>query len=160
MLSAVICLTDSPAAMRLALAPLKSDPVNREVGMLRAILVTLALTLSAVPASAGALSDALLAELRGDYETAVRLYRKAAEQGDALAQSELGAMYFNGQGVPRDDVLAYMWLDLAAAQGSQDAPEGYDASLSFRRVHVAKFMTREQIAEAQGLARVWTAKHQ
>jgi len=90
----------------------------------------------------------------------MKWYRKAAEQGDAVSQFNLGIMYTSGLGVPQDDVLAYMWLDLAAAQGSQDAPEGYDASLSFRRVHVAKFMTREQIAEAQRLARVWTAKHQ
>ena len=91
-----------------------------------------------------------------DYAEAARLYRKAAEQGNALAQSELGVVYFNGRGVPQDYVLAYMWLNLAAAQGSQDVPEGYDASS--RRGHVAKFMTREQIAEAQRLAREWRPK--
>ena len=30
-----------------------------------------------------------------------------AEQGDAFAQTNLGLMYENGEGVPEDDVLAY-----------------------------------------------------
>ena len=30
-------------------------------------------------------------------------YRKAAEQGDAKAQYNLGVMYDNGRGVPEDD---------------------------------------------------------
>ncbi len=37
-----------------------------------------------------------------DYVQAVRRYRKAAEQGDASAQSNLGFMYDNGRGVPQD----------------------------------------------------------
>ncbi len=30
-------------------------------------------------------------------------------------------MYYNGKGVPQDDVLAYMWFNLAAAQGYENA---------------------------------------
>ena len=33
-----------------------------------------------------------------------------AEQGDARAQHNLGLMYANGQGVPQDNVYAYMWV--------------------------------------------------
>jgi len=33
---------------------------------------------------------------------AVKWYRLAADQGDADAQSSLGAMYYQGQGVPQD----------------------------------------------------------
>ena len=33
-------------------------------------------------------------------------YRKAAEQGDATAQRELGVMYDDGQGVEQDDKQA------------------------------------------------------
>ena len=37
-----------------------------------------------------------------DYAEAVTWYRKAAEQGDADAQYNLGVMYAKGQGVPQD----------------------------------------------------------
>jgi|TARA_B110000908_G_scaffold24602_1_gene28222 TPR repeat protein len=43
--------------------------------------------------------------------------RKAAEQGDAEAQSNLGRMYDGGEGVPEDDVEAMKWYRKAAEQG-------------------------------------------
>ena len=52
--------------------------------------------------------------------------RKAAERGDAFAQGGIGDMYMLGHGVPHDSVLAYMWLDLAAAQGDPLAPKTRD----------------------------------
>jgi hypothetical protein len=42
--------------------------------------------------------------------------RKAAEQDDTNAQSKLGMMYLNGQGLPKDYVEAYFWLDIAASE--------------------------------------------
>ena len=44
-----------------------------------------------------------------DYEAAVALYRRAAEQGDARGQGNLGAMYSNGWGVPQDKEVAVRW---------------------------------------------------
>jgi len=53
-----------------------------------------------------------------DDVEAVRWYRLAAEQGQAAAQSSLGAMYANGRGgVPQDDVEAVRWIRQAAEQG-------------------------------------------
>ena len=43
---------------------------------------------------------------RGDYATASREFRKLAEQGDAVAQYNLGLLYVKGQGVPQDYVQA------------------------------------------------------
>ena len=37
-----------------------------------------------------------------DDTEAVKWFRKAAEQGDASAQNDLGVMYQNGRGVPQD----------------------------------------------------------
>ncbi|MDA0238165.1 MAG: hypothetical protein O3B03_06590, partial [Proteobacteria bacterium] len=37
-----------------------------------------------------------------DDAKAVKWYRRAAEQGNAKAQYNLGLMYDNGQGVPQD----------------------------------------------------------
>ena len=50
-------------------------------------------------------------------EEAVRLYRLAAEQGDANAQFNLGVAYRNGRGVARDFAEAVRWYRLAAEQG-------------------------------------------
>lgn len=51
----------------------------------------------------------------------VESVRLAAEQGDAMAQNNLGNMYLNGNGVPQDYTEANMWLCLAANQGSAEA---------------------------------------
>jgi TPR repeat protein len=65
--------------------------------MLRTTALALVLaSLVAVPATAQ------------DYAEAVKWYRKAAEQGDVKAQSNLGVMYASGQGVKQDLVLAHM----------------------------------------------------
>ena len=53
-----------------------------------------------------------------DYAEAVKWYRKAAEQGYALAQNSLGNMYKNGQGVTQDYSEAVKWYRQAAEQGN------------------------------------------
>ncbi|MDA9260602.1 hypothetical protein N9P58_01920 [Puniceicoccaceae bacterium] len=76
--------------------------------------------------------------------------RKAAEQGHAAAQFNLGEMYANGDGITKDAVIAYMWFNLAASQDYEDAKEN--------KGMLSEKMTREQIAEAQKLSREWLAK--
>ncbi|CFA02661.1 sel1 repeat protein [Neisseria meningitidis] len=46
---------------------------------------------------------------------------QAAEQGDADAQNNLGAMYAEGQGVRQDDTEAVRWFRQAADQGLAQA---------------------------------------
>ena len=87
---------------------------------------------------------------RGDYDTALREFRLLAEQGHAQAQVNLGIMYSQGRGVPKDTVQAYRWYTLAANQGDDLAEKFKD--------HLAKSMTLDQLAEAQRLTRKWTAK--
>ena len=48
-------------------------------------------------------------------------YRKAAEQGDAAAQYNLGVMYDKGEGVPQDYQEAVGWYRKAAEQGDASA---------------------------------------
>ena len=43
--------------------------------------------------------------------------RARAEQGDADAQFDFGAMYFRGRGVPQDDAEAGRWWRLSVEQG-------------------------------------------
>jgi hypothetical protein len=56
-----------------------------------------------------------------DDSEAVKWYRKAAEQGHADAQYNLGVMYYKGQGVPQDYTEALKWYRKAAEQGHADA---------------------------------------
>ncbi len=77
----------------------------------------------------------------------VKWYRKAADQGHASAQSNLGLRYAEGQGVPQDYVRAHMWFSVSSAQGNQLAAKNRD--------HIAPRMTPAQTAEAERLAREW-----
>lgn len=56
-----------------------------------------------------------------NYVEAVKWFRKAAEQGHAEAQFELGGKYFTSEGVPEDNVEAYTWYLLAKANGDERA---------------------------------------
>ena len=47
--------------------------------------------------------------------------RKDAEHGNPIAQSDLGLMYANGEGVPQDDQEAAKWYRKAAEQGNAGA---------------------------------------
>ena len=112
-----------------------------------AVVASIILLSLAAPVAAGPFEDAAAAYGRGDYATSLRLIRPLADQGDANAQFNLGVRYDNGEGVPRNYVNAYMWFNLAAAQGYQDAEKNRDL--------VKQRMTPAQIIEAQELARVW-----
>jgi TPR repeat protein len=85
-----------------------------------------------------------------DAAQAAMLFKRAADHGNVYAQVLLGRMFAEGDGVPQDFVLAYMWNNLAAAQGWGGA--------DFARDELAKQMTREQIASAQRLSREWKPK--
>ncbi len=58
---------------------------------------------------------------RGDYHTAFREMMPLALAGDPAAQFNLGVMYAQGRGVPRDDAEAVRWYRLAADQGFAEA---------------------------------------
>ena len=48
-------------------------------------------------------------------------YFRLAEQGNALAQYNLGLKYQNGQGVSEDQQEAFKWYELSAKQGHPQA---------------------------------------
>ncbi len=73
-----------------------------------ALALLLALGLAA-PVLAGPYEDADAAYYKGDYTTALRLYRPLADKGNVDAQHNLGFMYENGRGVPQDYVQAVAW---------------------------------------------------
>ena len=86
-----------------------------------------------------------------DDREAAAWYRRAAEQGLVYAQFRLGVMYDEGEGaLPEDDVLAYVWLNLAAAQGDYRAMEIRD--------RLRSRMTEDDVAEAEELSRELAAR--
>lgn len=114
-------------------------------------------------------------------------YRLAAEQGDAIAQSYLGAMYYLGEEVPQDDVEGAKWCGLAAEQGERNAQyllgvmhyHGKGVPRDFVQAHlmlnlaasqchehsiaardtIVGEMTPAQIEEAERMAQEWLATH-
>ena len=119
----------------------------------------------------------------GDDSESVRWYRRAAEQGHASAQLNLGTQYVLGEGVPRDIEEGEKWYMRAADQGLADAqialgllyesisevPDNYVFAHFWLRLSVQqgndsareelerieKLMTTEQIDEARELWREW-----
>lgn len=109
------------------------------------------LLLLSLPSLAGAGLDAGSETYkRGDYATALKEWRPAAEQGEATAQYGLGLLYYHGQGVPLDEKEAHRWFLLAAAQGHARAqtylgmtyhygdgvPQDYSQALKWYRLAV------------------------
>jgi uncharacterized protein len=78
-------------------------------------------------------------------QDAIKWYQMAATQGDPKAQYNLGFMHANGEGVPQNLPRGYMWWSLASNNGEAAAWASLDA--------LSKMMTKEQIAEAQAMAR-------
>ena len=63
---------------------------------------------------------------KGDYLTALKIYRAAAEQGDIMGQFTLGTIYhtpgkFKKHGVKKDHKESAKWYHLAAEQGDNIA---------------------------------------
>ena len=59
-------------------------------------------------------------------EEAAKWYKKAADQGDADAQYQLGVFYENGYGVTQDKEQAMQWYKKAAEQGNESAKNAID----------------------------------
>jgi len=80
-----------------------------------------------------------------DNSTALRKLQSAAARGDANAQYNLGWLYFDGEGVPQDDVEAYAWFSVAAAQGY--------AEITGERNILAKILAPADLLRAQARSR-------
>ncbi len=89
------------------------------------------------PAPAGALKVPDIATRAADM--------RRAEEGSVEAQLKVARMFGRGIGVPKDYVQAYLWYNLAAAQG--------DAAARSERDELEQLMTARQIADSQRLSR-------
>ena len=122
-----------------------------------------------------------------DYKEAFRWFRHAAEQGEGIAQMNLGLMYFKGLGVVQDYKESANWYWFAADQGipsaqaklgmmyeyghgvfqdyvsaymwySLGALQGHKVAREHRDI-LKKKSSPSQIEVAQQLAREWLVKH-
>ena len=85
----------------------------------RPLRITIVLLLLAVSGCVKAKSfeDGEAAANKRDHATALLIWRPLAELGFAAAQVNLGAMYAEGRGVPKDDAEAAKWYRRAAERG-------------------------------------------
>ena len=134
-----------------------------------------------VPSYSADFNKGLTAAQSGDFATALKEWKPLAEEGNAVAQNNLGLMYHNGWGVPHDYKEAVYWYQLAAEQ--EHAKAQYNLGVMYAlgegvikdyvyaymwgniasmnendkgetlRGYVAEKMTSSQIEEAQRLAR-------
>lgn len=157
---------------------------------MRVVLIVSTLLVIAGASAAGPAEDtqaAYAAYRRGDYAAAMKLFRRAADEGNGEAANNIGAMYFSGQGVPYDDVEAAKWFRRAAElgdanaqrnlgnsyRGGQGVPRddvlalvwfnlaidsGHPKAAEDRDI-VLRVLTPAQIAEAQKLTDEWKQKH-
>lgn len=79
--------------------------------------------------------------------TGIESMEIAAQCGAIDALFELGMMYSTGRDAPLDYVTAHKYFNLAAMNGNEEA--------KIYRVELAYDMEREDVREAQRLAREW-----
>ncbi len=72
-------------------------------------------------AAAQTFEDGLIAEDRGAYADALRIFSDAADRGDSKSQFALAEMYRQGQGAPRDEAKALALYRKAAEGGLSGA---------------------------------------
>ena len=121
--------------------------------------------------------------VKKNYKEAFKWYQKAAMQGDADAQCNLGYKYEYGEGVGKNMEEAFKWYHRAAMQGqtnaqfstglmytfgdgvSEDDVKAYmwfslAAEAGFKPASIARFtlsilMSSEEIEEAERMAEAW-----
>jgi TPR repeat protein len=86
-----------------------------------------------------------------DYKESIKWFTKSAEQGDSKSQYNLGEIYQEGKGVPKNNVMAYMFFNLAAVNGDEVKIKS--------RNKVASKMTPSQLEKSQDKAREWIRSH-
>jgi Sel1 repeat len=73
--------------------------------------------------TADQIEEADTAYRKRDFATALRLIRPLADDGNAVSQTFLGAMYFNGDGVAQNYAEAAKWYRVAADRGNAPAQD-------------------------------------
>lgn len=89
---------------------------------MRTCLTAVLLVMTAEAVVAGSLEEAKTAYDKGDFRSAERSYSELSNQGDRIAQLQLGLMYDEGHGIPKQHQQAVRWFSVASSQGDPEAP--------------------------------------
>lgn len=73
-----------------------------------------------------------------NFSESKKWFQKAAERGNSVAQYNLGALYFNGDGVAKNYEEAEKWFQKSAAQGYVDANKAISLIDQVKSQRVAK----------------------
>ena len=85
---------------------------------IRAAALSMAVALSGSMVAAQDIYKGTVAYVTGDYTTALKEFLPLADQGNVIAQYNLGNMYNDGQGVPKDDAEAALPCRLGRSAAS------------------------------------------
>ena len=88
---------------------------------------------------------------KGDHNNALLWFNKAAANGNAESQYMIGQITRDGEGLPKDDVTAWAWWIISAANEYWMAKDNMSGSQSQ--------MTPEQIAKAEELVKEMIKKN-
>ena len=107
-------------------------------GMKRAFWISIMLLFAAMQVGTAAaqsleerMRTAAGAYEKKDFAVAIGIWRPLAMEGNAEAQTLLGAMYWSGEGVPRDHAEAAKWYLRAAEKGYARAQNNIGFMLGF-----------------------------
>lgn len=169
-LFAAFCALTTPAWADESVILAANEAIDRHDTLEAVMLLTPAA--DAGDAHAQALLGSIL--LRGapdvprDENRAADYMQRAAHQGSAQAQLNLGGMFKEGRGVPRDSVQAHFWMSLGLARITPPTPTPGDReaaatlfaldSARYERDQLASYMTVYELAESERLQRAWTPR--
>ena len=86
-----------------------------------------------------------------DTKEASRWYKRSAKLGNAKAQTNLGLMYYFGDGIAQNRIQAYLWWFMAAGQGEKQALDNLQS--------LSQSLTQEELTQGQALAmECWESK--
>ncbi len=88
-----------------------------------------------------------------DIDQSLQLFLQAAEAGHTLSMHFIGSALSDGIGVPKNEVQALMWLNIAASRKSF-----LRNSIAIGRDYLEKRLSREEVAGAQKLSSAWKPK--
>ncbi|MBL6934175.1 MAG: sel1 repeat family protein [Alphaproteobacteria bacterium] len=89
---------------------------------------------------------------RGEFLEALDAIRPWAEQGHSSGMVLIAGMYYQGRGVAKNNINAYMWAELGVIYAKDD--EEYGKAIKFRN-EIASSMTAQAINQARRRTKDW-----
>jgi len=84
---------------------------------IKSVIFAMVIGFAANAAMADRFDDGVVAFIKGDSATAMKIWQPLAQEGNTEAQYHLGYMFQTGTGVKKDNQKALYWYNLAAKNG-------------------------------------------